>query len=310
MPQIHLLSDLLVNKIAAGEVIERPASVVKELVENSLDAGATRIEIVVEDGGRKLIRVIDDGERNGRGRPGPVHSAPRHQQAASRGRPVPHSDAGFSRRGIAQHWRSFVPAHRLAHGRESEAAHEIRVTGDRIEPLATAACAPGTSVEVRDLFFNVPARQKFLRSPQTEMGHVTEQLARIALVQPGVEFRLTHNGRLVHHLRPASGMRPRVADFYAQELADALLPIERNERGLHISRFRLLAGRQPVLGKVSISLPQWAVHSRPLHRRRRARSLSRADGAPSPPGALPLIRDRPADRRRQRPPDQDRGALA
>ncbi len=254
MPQIQVLSDLLVNKIAAGEVIERPASVVKELVENSLDAGATRVEIAIEDGGRRLIRVTDDGagmDRDDLALCIQPHATSklRHEDDLFRIRTM-----GF--RGEALPSIGAVSYLRVVSRRpDSDAAHEIRVTGEHIAPLIAASGPPGTTVEVRDLFFNVPARQKFLRSAPTEIGHITEQVARIALVQPGVEFRLLHNNRVVHHLRATGtaspvageipsgrragqdGMRQRIADFYGQELADALLEIHRNERGLKISGY-------------------------------------------------------------------------
>ena len=119
----------------------------------------------------------------------------------------------------------------------ADAAHEIYMAGDTIGPISAAGGPPGTTVEVRELFFNVPARQKFLRTAQTEMGHITEQAARIALAHTDIEFRLTHNGRLVHHLRPTDSLRARIADLYGADLADRLLEFSRDERGLKISGF-------------------------------------------------------------------------
>ncbi|NLE61376.1 MAG: DNA mismatch repair endonuclease MutL, partial [Planctomycetes bacterium] len=233
MPQIHVLPDLLVNKIAAGEVIERPASVVKELIENSLDAGAKRIEITIEQGGRKLIRVADDGGGMD------VDDLALAVQPHATSKITREEDLfgirtmGF--RGEALPSIGAVSQLRIVSRQpSSDAAHEIRVTADRIE-LVTAASGPvGTTVEIRELFFNVPARQKFLRTPQTEMGHITEQLARIALVYPQIEFRLTHNGRPVHQLRPAGSVRERIADFFGKEMSDSLLEVARDERGLKI----------------------------------------------------------------------------
>jgi DNA mismatch repair protein MutL len=233
MPRIQVLSDLLVNKIAAGEVIERPASVVKELVENSLDAGARRVEIAVEQGGHKLIRVTDDGP--GMDRDDLVLSVRPHATSKIRAEDDLFGIVTLGFRGEALASIGAVSQLRIvSRAAGADEAHEIRVTGDRVEPVAATSGPPGTTIEVRELFFNVPARQKFLRTAQTEMGHITEQLARIALVQPDVEFRLTHNGRVVHHLRPAAGLGSRVADFYGRELADTLLEINRTERGLGI----------------------------------------------------------------------------
>ena len=236
MPRIAVLPELLANKIAAGEVIERPASVVKELVENSIDAGARCIEITVEQGGRQLIRVADDG----------VGMDAEDLALCVR----PHATSKICRdedlfairtlgfRGEALPSIGSVAELRIVSRiRGNDEACEIRVAGDRTERISAAAAPPGTCVEVRDLFFNMPARRKFLRTPSTEMGHLSEQLARIALVHPGIEFRLTHNGRLVHHLRPAQHMRSRIADFYGPDLADGLLEIARDERGLKLSGF-------------------------------------------------------------------------
>jgi DNA mismatch repair protein MutL len=236
MPRIHVLSDLLVNKIAAGEVIERPASVVKELVENSIDAGATQIEIAIEQGGRKLIRVVDDGMGMG---PDDLELAVQpHATSKITGEDDLFGIRTMGFRGEALPSIGSISQLRIcSRTAEADEAYEIRVVGDRVEPVRAAAGPQGTTVEIRELFFNVPARQKFMRTPQTEMGHITEQLARIALAHPEVGFRLTHNGRLVHHLRPADGMRPRIADFYGKDLADRLLEVHRDERGLKISGF-------------------------------------------------------------------------
>lgn len=233
MPSIEVLSDQLVNKIAAGEVIERPASVVKELVENSLDAGARRVEIAVEQGGTRLIRIVDDGA--GMDADDLQRCILPHATSKLRTEDDLFDIRTLGFRGEALPSIGAVAQLRiLSRQAGCDAAHEIRVIGGRHEPLTAAAGPPGTTVEVRELFYNVPARRKFLRSAQTEMGHVTEQLARIALVQPGVEFRLLHNERQLHHLRSAEGLRSRIADFYGKEMADSLLDIHRDERGLKI----------------------------------------------------------------------------
>jgi len=236
MPRIQILPDLLVNKIAAGEVIERPASVLKELIENSLDAGATRIEVAVDQGGTKLIRITDDGagmDAEDLARCVLPHATSKIQceedlfavrTMGFRG------EALASIGAVSQLWIVSRPA-------DSDQAHEVLVVADRIEPVRVAAGQSGTSVEVRELFFNMPARRKFLRTAQTEMGHITEQLARIALPHTGIELRLTHNGRLVYHLRPAADMRSRVADLYGPDLAQHLIEFGRHERGLKISGY-------------------------------------------------------------------------
>ena len=236
MPRIQVLSDLLVNKIAAGEVIERPASVVKELIENAIDAGARRVEIAIDQGGRKLIRIVDDGV--GMDREDLALCIHPHATSKIRGEEDLFGIQTMGFRGEALPSIGAVSQLRIVSRQpESDEAHEVCVAGNHLEPVTTAGGPPGTTIEVRELFFNMPARQKFLRTPQTEMGHVTEQLARIALVHPEIEFRLTHNGRLVHHLRPAQSMRARIADFYGRDLADTLLEIARDERGLRIEGY-------------------------------------------------------------------------
>jgi DNA mismatch repair protein MutL len=213
--------------------------VIKELVENSLDAGARRIEIAVEQGGRKAIRVTDDG----RGMDGLDLALSIASHATSKIRSEEDlfniRTMGFRGEALAS-IASVAQLRLISRPADNEEAHELRVSGGKMEPITAAAAPPGTTVEVRELFFNVPARQKFLRTAQTEMGHITEQLARIALVHPEVEFRLTHNGRLIHHLRPTEQMRSRISDFYGKELADNLMEVGREERGVTMHG---LAGR-------------------------------------------------------------------
>ncbi len=236
MPRIQILPDLLVNKIAAGEVIERPASVVKELVENSLDAGATRIEVAVDQGGTKLIRVTDDG--GGMDGEDLARSVLPHATSKLQSEQDLFAIRTMGFRGEALASIGAVSQLRVVSRQTgTEQAHEVLMIADRIEPVRVAGGPPGTTIEVRELFFNVPARRKFLRSAQTEMGHVTEQIARIALPNTGIEFRLSHNGRAVHHLRPADTMRSRIADLYGPDLAGHLLEFKREERGLKISGF-------------------------------------------------------------------------
>lgn len=231
---IHVLPDLLVNRIAAGEVIERPASVVKELVENSIDAEATRIDITIEEGGQRLIRITDDGmgmdvdDLTLSIVPHATSKIEREQDLFAIG------TMGF--RGEALASIASVSELRItSRRRDSDSGHEIRVTGAEVDGPKAVGSPIGTTIEVRDLFFNVPARRKFLRTAQTEFGHIVEQLARIALAHPRIEFRLTHNGREVHRLPATDSLRTRIADFYGAELAESLIAIEREQRGLTLS---------------------------------------------------------------------------
>ncbi|HKQ50299.1 MAG TPA: DNA mismatch repair endonuclease MutL [Phycisphaerae bacterium] len=233
MPEIRKLDPSLVNKIAAGEVIERPASVVKELLENALDAGATRIDVALEEGGTQLIRVADNGSGVAAGDL-PLAVAP---HATSK---LHTSDDLFNIRTLGfrgEALASIASVSRLRMASRTVGAiegHEIICTDGQIEGPRPCAAPVGTCVEVRQLFFNVPARRKFLRQAPTELTNATEQLARLALAHPQVAFTLAHNDRASRNLPATADRRARIADFYGAELAECLIPIDREERGLRI----------------------------------------------------------------------------
>lgn len=233
MPHIRQLDPSLVNKIAAGEVIERPASVVKELLENALDAGATRIDVVLEEGGVGLIRVTDDG----------VGIAPEDlplaiaSHATSK---LTNSDDLFAIRTLGFRGEALASIASVSHLRLCSRTegqiegHELLSSDGRTEGPRPCAAPLGTTIEIRNLFYNVPARRKFLKQGPTEFSHATEQLARLALAHPEVAFTLSHNGRVARNLPKVLDRRGRIADFYGADLADCLLPIDRQERGARI----------------------------------------------------------------------------
>ncbi len=237
MPRIHQLPQQLINQIAAGEVIERPASAVKEFVENSLDAGATRIEIDIEDGGARLIRVRDDGSGiaaedlplavapHATSKIATLEDLERVRTLGFRGEALP-SIASVSR---------FALTSRSA---GAEAAWRIEIEGGRTSPPRPAQHPPGTTVEVRDIFHNVPARRKFLRAERTEFSHVDELIKAIALARPQVEFRLSHNGKPVRLLRPADSdvaLAARVGEILGSEFPAQSLRIDHAGAGLRLS---------------------------------------------------------------------------
>ncbi len=234
MGQIRVLSPTLVSRIAAGECIERPASVVKELVENALDAGAGRIDIAIAEGGRDLIHVSDDG--CGMDADDLELCVTQHATskiAADEDLSSIHT-LGF--RGEALASIGSVARLRIVSRRAgSDVAHEILVEGGAITGPRPCNAPPGTSIEVRDLFYAVPARRKFLRTNQTETGHITEQLARVALAHPGIAFNLRSGKRVTHRLAATGDRRQRISDFYGPELASALLPIERESGSVRIA---------------------------------------------------------------------------
>jgi len=233
---IRKLPTLLVNQIAAGEVIERPASVVKELTENSLDAGATRIDITIEEGGKRLMRISDDGL----GIPPdelPLAIAPHATSKITDAEQLA-AIATFGFRGealasVASVSRMKITSRATRDGQTDEAAHTLTASGDEVQGPRPDAGAPGTVIEVRDLFFNTPARRKFLRTDPTEFGHIHEAIRRVAMVHPHVAFTLTHNGRSVLDLPAAHGddaFANRCVGVLGNELEEALLEFSDEER--------------------------------------------------------------------------------
>ncbi len=236
MSKIRVLPELLVNKIAAGEVVERPASVVKELVENALDAGATRVAVTIEDGGKQLIRVTDDG--GGMTAEDLRLAITPHATSKLACEEDLHAIVSLGFRGEALASIGAVSNMRIvSRKRGTVEGHQIAVSGDKIETSSAAGCPEGTTLEVRDLFFNVPARRKFLRTRTTETGHVNERFARLALGFPEIGFELTNHGRAVHNLAAGQTIRDRIRSLYGAELADGLIHIEREERGLVIEAY-------------------------------------------------------------------------
>jgi DNA mismatch repair protein MutL len=237
---IRALPDTLVNQIAAGEVVERPASVVKELVENALDAGARRIDIDLEEGGVRLIRIRDDGGGIPSGEL-PLAVA-RHATSKISSLEDLEAVATLGFRGEAL--PSIASVSRFSLGsRCSGDAHGavLEVDGGRVGDVAPKPMPPGTTVEVRDLFFNVPARRKFLRAERTELGHVEEWLRSLALSRPDVELRVSHNGRPSRRYRAADAASVRVedaatrlAETLGEEFARQTLHVDHSAAGLHL----------------------------------------------------------------------------
>ncbi len=221
--RVTVLPPELANQIAAGEVVERPASVVKELVENSLDAGATRVEITVDNGGRDLIRVDDDG--CGMEREDALRALERH--ATSKIKSVEDlfriSTLGF--RGEAVPSIASVSRFELKtkpHGALS--GTRVEVEGGQIGVVEDVGMAAGTSITIRDLFFNTPARLKFLKTPGTESRHITEMLIRMGLSRPDVRIRLRRDGKVRLDLAPVKDLKDRVLDVMGRDVFDVLYP--------------------------------------------------------------------------------------
>ena len=225
MGVIRQLPQSVVNQIAAGEVVERPASVVKELLENAIDAGATRVDVSVERGGKDLVRVADNG----------LGMAPDDLVLAFQ----PHATSkladvedlcrvrtlGFRGEALA----AIAEVSRVrCQTRQAEATEgsEITIEAGIAGPIKGCGCPTGTVMEVRNLFFNTPVRRTFLKSDTTEAGHVAETFARIALAHTEVHLTFRSGGKIVHDLPPVTGMRERIAIFFGRELAESLLWVE------------------------------------------------------------------------------------
>lgn len=225
MSRIRLLPETVASQVAAGEVIERPASVVKELVENSIDAGARRIDIFVRRGGVSFIRVIDDG--CGMDRDDALLSLERHATSKIRSADDLAVVATLGFRGEALPSIASVARFRLT-SREPNAAAgtEIIVNGGKIDVVRDAGEAPGTQIEVRSLFYNIPARRKFLRSENTESRNIEHQLHLQAIGHPEIAFSYARDDKIVFQLPPASNLSQRIRDLYGPELVEALLEID------------------------------------------------------------------------------------
>jgi len=223
--RIRVLPDALIDQIAAGEVVERPASVVRELLENALDAGATRVAVDVEEGGRRLIRVADNG--------GGMHpddlplAVTRHATSKIRRLNDLAVAATLGFRGEALPSIAAVSRLTLRSARPGDPeGRELAVAGAAPPRLKAAPPVPGTTVEVADLFFNTPARAKHLKAPGTEWGHIVETVTEVALGAPAVHLTLSHNGKPVRTLPPAPDLAARVRQLYPKELTDHLIPVE------------------------------------------------------------------------------------
>ena len=239
------MSEVVASQVAAGEVVERPASVVKELVENSLDAGAGTIEVVIARGGIALVRVVDDG--HGMDRDDALLCLERHATSKIRTGADLAAIGTLGFRGEAMPSIASVARFRLATREPGAlAGTEILVNGGKIETVRDCGDAPGTSVEARALFFNLPARRKFLRSEATEAAHVETQLHLLAIAHPAVRFSYVRDGRTVFQLPAVRRLLDRIRDLVGGEAADELTPVEAAPPGVNDLRITGFIGRAGV----------------------------------------------------------------
>jgi DNA mismatch repair protein MutL len=241
MGLIRILSEKVASQIAAGEVVERPASVVRELIDNSIDASATRILVKIENGGRNLIRVADNGA--GMDRDDLLLCAERHATSkinelsdlfsvrtlGFRGEAVP-SIAAVSRMTITSRTAELLVGFRL------------RLQGGKIKEIEETGAPVGTTVEVKDLFFNTPARKKVLRSAPTETDHIVDTLSRIALPFAKLSFRLDDRDKTLLSLPSVASDVSRLSALFGHEVADAMIPMEREVDGLRLNGYSRPSG--------------------------------------------------------------------
>ena len=224
MDIIHLLPDSVANQIAAGEVIQRPASVIKELVENSIDAGARNIDVYVQDAGRTCIQVIDDGK--GMSETDARLAFERH--ATSK---ITRAEDLFTLRTMGFRGEALPSIVAVAQVSlqtrtlDSELGTRLEIEGGRVLNQEPCVCAVGANFEVRNLFFNIPARRKFLKSNQTELNNITQEFERIALVNPSVGFSLTCDGTPSVRLM-ASNLRRRIVDIFGKKVGEDLVSVD------------------------------------------------------------------------------------
>lgn len=221
MGRIQTLPTSVINRIAAGEVVERPASVVKELLENALDAGPSQIDVTIEQGGIALVRVVDDGcgiEPEDLPLAIQPHATSKLRVAEDLDQIATLGFRGEALASIAEVSRLLIRSRT-----ETGAGSRLEVDGGVNNGVAPEGCGRGTSVEVHQLFSRVPARRAFLRTPATEWSHSAEAFVRTALAHPGVGFSLTHNRRRVHELGATESWRRRIGDLFGRQLADRLL---------------------------------------------------------------------------------------
>ncbi len=275
---IRQLPDILVNQIAAGEVVERPASVVKELVENALDAGASRVDIDLEEGGVRLIRIRDDGGGI------PADQLPlailRHATSKIGSLDDLEGVATLGFRGEALPSIASVSRFAMVSRREGDDhGARLEVEGGRVGACVPSPHPRGTTVEVRDLFFNVPARRKFLRAERTELGHIEEWLRQLALARPDVELRVSHNGKPSRRwkgerdvLAQAGGSDLRLHETLGEEFARQALRIDHSAAGLRLHGWIA----QPAYSRASADQQYFYVNGRGVRDRSVAHAVKQA----------------------------------
>lgn len=262
MSKIQRLAPALANQIAAGEVVERPASVIKELVENAIDAAATRVEVTIDMGGKRLIRVEDDGE--GMTADDAVLAIERHATSKIRSADDLDAIATLGFRGEALPSIASVSHFTLrTRTRSDEAGTEVRVDGGHVAAVRQVGAPVGTAIDVADLFYNLPARRKFLKSDAAESGQISRLVTQLALGYPEVGFTLMSAGRRVLQTPPAPSLRDRFYQLFGER--DDLVPVLKEAAGLRVTGFvARLAEHGPVRGPQNVFVNRRIVKDRTI----------------------------------------------
>jgi DNA mismatch repair protein MutL len=283
MPRIQVLPPGLVNQIAAGEVVERPASVAKELLENALDAGATAVGVEAEEGGLALIRVADDG--SGMGPDDAPRALERHATSKLRDAEGLSAISTMGFRGEALPAIASVSRFRLdTCAGEHEAGTRVVIEGGAVLEVTAVARSRGTTVEVRDLFFNTPARRKFMRAAATEAGHLTEAVIRTALGRPEVGFTVRSGGRVVLAARPGETLAERAAHALGREAARHLIAVDGGRGDVRVHGLLCSPDHSEPTGRGLYLL----VNGRYVRDRGAAHAVLRAFAGTLPPGRHPV----------------------
>ena len=236
MSRISILPDVLINKIAAGEVIERPASIVRELMDNSIDAGATRIDVEALYGGKKFIKVSDNGE--GMDREDALLCFQRHATSKITSEDELFHVATLGFRGEALSSISSVSKVTLTTSKaNSDIGVNMEIAAGRKREVSDAPPVKGTTVEIRDIFYNIPARRKFLKTVPTELSHIIETVIQKAFACPEIAFSLTHNNSELLNVRAASGLKERFNQLYGEEMAAEFLDVTKRSKAIKVSGF-------------------------------------------------------------------------
>ncbi len=283
MNKIHLLPEELISQIAAGEVVERPASVVKELVENSLDAGATKIEIEIKDGSRKLIRVRDDG--SGMNREDAQLAFSRHATSKISRLEDLHQISSLGFRGEALPSIASVSKVSLTtRSTDEQIGTQLRIEASQILFVKDAPANPGTIIEVSDLFYSTPARRKFLKSQMTETRHILDLVTNFALAFPQISFRLSLENGEVLNLSQSQNLGQRVKELFGKDTYEKLVELKYPESVIQISGFV----SQPDLSKSSRTDIRFFVNRRSINNRALLHALTAAYGDMLFKGRFPL----------------------